>query len=71
METKVVQLFEEFLFCVVLEKNVFEQIGVGNPFDCNVSLILLNSDFLLLSLLMIFSALEYKVQAMLTFWEKG
>ena len=71
METKVVQLFEEFLFCVVLEKNVFEQIGAGNPLDCNVSLILLNSDFLLLSLLMIFSALEYKVRAVLTFWEKG
>ena len=39
--------------------------------DCNVSLILLNSDFLLLSLLIIFSALEYKVRAILTFLEKG
>ena len=64
-------MFEEFLFCFVLEKNVFEQIGVGNSLDCNVSLILLNSDFLLLSLLMIFSAIEFKVQEMLTFWQKG
>ena len=63
-------MFKEFLFCVVLEQNVFEHIGIGNSLDCNVSLILLNSDFLVLSLLMIFSALEYKVRAILTFWEK-